>query len=71
MFFSLMNSPATFQTMMNNIAELIRDGMVCVYMDNKLTDLLPKSEQTPAGHPSGPGHPSTPQALPQGREVQV
>ena len=37
MFFSLMNSPATFQMMMNDIfAELIRDGMVCVYMDDIL-----------------------------------
>ena len=37
MFFGLMNSPATFQTMMNNIlAELIRDGTVCIYMDNIL-----------------------------------
>ena len=30
MFFSLTNSPMTFQMMMNNIfVELIRDGMVC------------------------------------------
>ena len=37
MFFGLMNSPATFQTMMNDIlAELIRDGTVCVYMDDIL-----------------------------------
>ena len=37
MFFGLTNSPATFQTMMNDIfAELIRDGTVCVYMDDIL-----------------------------------
>ena len=37
MFFSLTNSPATFQMMMNDIfAELIRDGTVCVYMDDIL-----------------------------------
>ena len=37
MFFGLTNSPATFQMMMNDIlAELIQDGMVCVYMDNIL-----------------------------------
>ena len=37
MFFSLTNSPVTFQTMMNDIfVELIRDGMVCVYMDDIL-----------------------------------
>jgi len=37
MFFGLTNSPATFQTMMNDIfAELIRDGVVCVYMDDIL-----------------------------------
>ena len=32
MFFGLTNSPATFQTMMNDIfMELIRDGTVCVH----------------------------------------
>ena len=37
MFFGLTNSPATFQTMMNNIlAELIWDGTVCIYMDDIL-----------------------------------
>ena len=37
MFFGLTNSPATFKTMMNDIfTELIRDGMVCVYMDDIL-----------------------------------
>ena len=37
MFFGLTNSPATFQTMMNDIlAELIWDGTVCVYMDDIL-----------------------------------
>lgn len=37
MFFGLTNSPATFQTMMNDIfADLIRDGLVCIYMDDIL-----------------------------------
>ena len=37
MFFGLTNSPATFQTMMNDIfADLIRDGNVCIYMDDIL-----------------------------------
>ena len=37
MFFSLMNSPATFQTMMDDIFEdLISEGIVVVYLDNIL-----------------------------------
>ena len=37
MFFGLMNSPSTFQTMMNNIfQDLIMEGVVCVYLDNIL-----------------------------------
>ena len=37
MFFGLTNSPATFQTMMNEIFhELIMEGMVVVYLDNIL-----------------------------------
>ncbi|KAG5715657.1 hypothetical protein E4T56_gene549 [Termitomyces sp. T112] len=37
MFFDLTNSPATFQTMMNNIfQDLIAEGIVCVYLDNIL-----------------------------------
>jgi hypothetical protein len=37
MFFSLTNSPATFQTMMNDIfQDLISEGVVCVYLDNIL-----------------------------------
>src|SRR5882724_5137974 len=37
MFFSLTNSPATFQTMMNDIfKELIDEGVVTIYMDNIL-----------------------------------
>ncbi len=37
MFFGLTNSPATFQTMMNDIfADLIGEGVVCVYMDDIL-----------------------------------
>ena len=37
MFFGLMNTPATFQTMMNEIfQDLIMEGHVCVYLDNIL-----------------------------------
>ena len=37
MFFGLTNSPSTFQTMMNDIfQDLIREGVVCVYLDNIL-----------------------------------
>src|SRR5882724_8245282 len=37
MFFGLTNSPATFQTMMNNIfRELIDEGVVVIYMDDIL-----------------------------------
>jgi hypothetical protein len=43
MFFGLTNSPATFQTMMNDIfQDLIMEGHVCVYLDDILifTDSL-------------------------------
>ena len=37
MFFGLMNSPATFQTMMNDIfRDMIVEGVVCVYLDDIL-----------------------------------
>ena len=37
MFFSLTNSPATFQTMMDDIfEELITEGIVVVYLDDIL-----------------------------------
>ena len=37
MFFSLTNSPATFQTMMNDIfCDLIAEGVVCIYLNNIL-----------------------------------
>ena len=34
MFFGLTNSPATFQTMMNDIFHGIMEGVVCVYLDD-------------------------------------
>jgi hypothetical protein len=43
MYFSLTNSPATFQTMMNEIFhDLILEGAVCIYLDDILifTDSL-------------------------------
>lgn len=37
MFFGLTNSPSTFQTIMNDIfQDLIRKGVVCIYLDNIL-----------------------------------
>jgi Reverse transcriptase (RNA-dependent DNA polymerase) len=37
MFFGLTNSPATFQTMMNDIfQDLIMEGHVCMYLDDTL-----------------------------------
>ena len=37
MFFGLCNSPATFQTMMNNLfRELITEGVVIIYIDDIL-----------------------------------
>jgi hypothetical protein len=37
MYFSLTNSPATFQTMMNEIfQDLITEGIISVYLDNIL-----------------------------------
>ena len=37
MFFGLMNSPATFQMMMNDIfCDMIAEGVVCVYLDDIL-----------------------------------
>ena len=37
MFFGLMNSPVTFQTMMNDIFhDMIVEGVVCVYLDDIL-----------------------------------
>ena len=37
MFFSLTNSPTTFQTMMNDIfQDMIAEGVVCVYLDDIL-----------------------------------
>src|SRR6266487_3199325 len=36
-FFGLMNSPSTFQTMMNEIfQDLIMKGVICIYLDNIL-----------------------------------
>ncbi|KAG5733224.1 hypothetical protein E4T56_gene20877 [Termitomyces sp. T112] len=48
MFFVLTNSPATFQTMMNNIfQDLIAESVACVYLDNILiyTKILEEHHQ--------------------------
>ncbi|KAG5728483.1 hypothetical protein E4T56_gene19562 [Termitomyces sp. T112] len=48
MFFGLTNSPATFQTMMNDIFwDLIAEGIVCVYLNNILiyTKMLEEHHQ--------------------------
>ena len=45
MMFGLMNAPATFQTMMNNIfADLVAEGKVCVYLDNILIFMADMAE---------------------------
>ena len=48
MFFGLTNSPATFQTMMNEIfQDLISEGVVCVYLDDILifTETMEEHDQ--------------------------
>ncbi|EEB91413.1 hypothetical protein MPER_10227, partial [Moniliophthora perniciosa FA553] len=45
MYFGLTNSPATFQTMMNDIfQDFILDGVVCVYLDDILIFTKTKEE---------------------------
>jgi len=49
MFFGMTNSPATFQTMMNNIFQnLIAEGIVVVYLDNILIFTKMEEEHTQA-----------------------
>jgi len=72
MFFGLTNSPAMFQTMMNDIfQELINKEVVVIYMDDILIPQPPDKRRTPCHHSMGSGHPPQTSALPQGREVHV
>jgi len=49
MFFGITNSPATFQTMMNDIFwNLIAEGIVMVYLDNILIFTKTKEEHVQA-----------------------
>jgi len=49
MFFGMTNSPATFQTMMNDIFQnLIAEGIVVVYLDNILIFTKTEEEHTQA-----------------------
>jgi len=50
MFFGLTNSPAMFQTMMNDIfKDLIDEGVMTIYMDNILIFVAgQKSNTTPS-----------------------
>ena len=49
MFFGMTNSPATFQTMMNNIFQnLIAEGIVVVYLDDILIFTKMKEEHEQA-----------------------
>ncbi len=51
MFFSLTNSPATFQTMMNTIfQDLIDEGNVMIYMDDIAIHMGPKPGESDANH---------------------
>jgi len=49
MFFGMTNSPATFQTMMNDIfRNLIAEGIMVVYLDNILIFTKMKEEHKQA-----------------------
>ena len=49
MFFGMTNSPATFQTMMNNIFwNLIAEGIIVVYLDDILIFTRTEEEHTKA-----------------------
>ena len=49
MFFEMTNSPATFQTMMNNIFQnLIAEGIMVVYLDDILIFTKTKEEHEQA-----------------------
>jgi hypothetical protein len=51
MYFGLTNSPATFQTMMNEIFhDLILDGVVCIYLDDILIFTNSKEEHDRITH---------------------
>ena len=51
MFFGLCNSPATFQTMMNELfRDLINRGVVCIYMDDILVLTFTKEEHSMVLH---------------------
>ncbi|GLB43839.1 putative reverse transcriptase-rnase h-integrase [Lyophyllum shimeji] len=69
MFFGLTNSPATFQTMMNDIFhDLIAQGVVCVYLDDILIYTKTLEEQ-PVHHPHRLGPPLRTPPVPEAREV--
>ena len=49
MFFGMINSPATFQTIMNDIFwDLIAEGIMVVYLDNILIFTRTEEEHTKA-----------------------
>ena len=51
MFFSLTNSPATFQTMMNTIfREEMAQGWLTIYMDDMASHTGPREGETPQQH---------------------
>jgi hypothetical protein len=51
MFFGLMNSPATFQMMMNTIFQReVTQGWLSVYMDDIAIHTKPKEDETPEQH---------------------
>ena len=73
MFFSLTNSPATFQMMMNDIFKgLIHEGYMVIYMDYILvyTCMIKHHGDSGGGDPS-PGCTPKTSGLPQGREVLI
>jgi hypothetical protein len=51
MFFGLTNSPATFQTMMDDIfQDLISEGVVCIYLDDILIFMETMEEHDQVTH---------------------
>ena len=65
MFFGLTNSPATFQTMMNDVfTDMILEGVVVVYLDDILG-----LRRTPTDHPPGARKVSGTPVIPPTRKV--
>jgi hypothetical protein len=70
MYFGLTNSPATFQTMMNEIfQDLITEGVVSIYLDSILIFTNTSEEHRQIDYSPGARPHARPQALPSAREM--